>query len=892
MSTLNLEKIFNPQRIAVVGACDEPSNPGSVVLRNLLVEGSRRVIYPINATRESVHGVAAYPDIASLPKRADLAVVCVEPEETPQVVAQCGEQGVGGVVILSKGYHSLVDEGRALDNQIRLAAAGHPEMRILGPNSYGFIVPHLNLNVSTVESIPKAGHLAFISQSRALTASTLDWALKEQVGFSHFVSLGDAVDVDSSDLIDFFAGDPHTVALVLYLISIKDVRNFMSAARAFSRNKPIVAYRSGHLTRETDSFASHTGVMACEDSVYDAAFERAGIVRVRRIEDIFDCAELLARQRTPRGERLGIITNASEPGVVAADALLSRHGRLASFSDTTLEQVGPEMAPNCARHESGVLLIDRKGAHYAKAIELALNDPNINAALVIFAPVAEADPIAAAEAVVQTSARSRIPVLAAWMGGRSIQAGIEILNAAGIPVYSTPEQAVRAFMYLVHYARNKAILYDTPRDVPVSFTPDRDRCREMVGQHARELLLESESKELLQSYGIPVTQPNVAATADEAVALAREVGFPVVLKIHSRQITHKTDVQGVAVNLTTEDGVRAHFDRIVTAAHKQRPDAVIEGVTVQKMIVAPFGIEMILGTKKDPTFGTILMAGMGGTATVVIYDRALGLPPLNERLARRMLESLRSWPLLLGYRGKPRVDIEALIEIIMRLSYLAADYPEVKELDVNPLLVTPREVIALDARIQVDDVQACQVPHSYSHLAICPYPEEFVAQATLKDGTPIILRPIRPEDEPGWRDFLSECSDESIRLRFRALFERSSHDVATRYCFVDYDREMSVVAELRDVNGAKIIGVGNLFGDPDHDSAEFAVLVGDRWQGLGLGDLLTDHCVKIARAWGVKRIYAETGHGNSRMLALFTKRGFALKRDLEEGVVWVDKAIC
>jgi acetyltransferase len=666
----------------------------------------------------------------------------------------------------------------------------------------------------------------------------------------------------------------------------------MSAARAFSRNKPIVAYRSGRLTRESDTFASHTGVMACEDSVYDAAFERAGIVRVRRIEDIFDCAELLARQRTPRGERLGIITNASEPGVVAADALISRQGRLASFSDATLEEVGPVLGSHCSRHEPGVLLIDRKGGQYAKAVGLALNDPNIDAALVIFAPVADADPVAAAEAVVQTSARSRIPVIAAWMGGRSIQAGIEILNSAGIPVYSTPEQAVRAFMYLVHYARNKAILYDTPRDVPVSFTPDRNRCRQMVGQHARELLLECESKELLRSYGIPVTQPQVATTADEAVALARDVGFPVVLKISSRQITHKTDVQGVAVNLTTEDGVRAHFDHIVTAAHEHRPDAVVDGVTVQKMIVAPFGIEMILGTKKDPTFGTVLMAGMGGTATVVIYDRALGLPPLNERLARRMLESLRSWPLLLGYRGKPRVDIDSLIEIIMRLSYLAADYPEVKELDVNPLLVTPHEVIALDARIQVDNVPSQQVCHAHSHLAICPYPEQFVTRVTLKDGKPIVLRPIRPEDEPRWRDFLSECSDESIRLRFRALFERSSHDVATRYCFLDYDREMSLVAESRDASGANIIGVGNLFGDPNHDSAEFAILVGDRWQGLGLGDLLTDQCVNIARQWGVKRIYAETGQGNSRMLALFTKRGFDLKRDFEEGVVWVDKALC
>jgi acetyltransferase len=836
--------------------------------------------------------VAAYENVASLPKRPDLVVVCTEQDETPGIVEECGENKVPGVILLSTGGRVTDEEIHGLEEQVRMIAQRYPRMRILGPNSYGLIVPHLNLNVSIAESIPRAGHLAFISQSKSLTASTLDWALKEQVGFSYFVSLGNAVDVSFSDLIDFFAGDPQTRALVLYLISIKDVRNFMSAARAFARNKPIVAYRSGRRAPSANSFASHTGVMACEDSVYSAAFERAGIVRVRKIEDIFDCAELLARQRTPRGERLGIIANANEPGLVAGDALVARHGCLATFTESTQRQVGPLLAPSCACHNAGILSIDGKSEQYAEAIQLAIKDRNIDAALVIFAPVADADPVVAAQALVEAAAESRVPVLAAWMGGQSVQPGIDILNSAGIPVYGTPEQAVRAFMYLVSYARNKEILYDTPRDVPVSFAPDRACFREFMREHQGEPLLESESKRLLQSYDIPTTEPAVAHTADEAVRIARHVGFPVVLKVHSRQITHKTDVQGVAVNLTTEAGVRSHFERIVTSAGRHRPEAHVDGVTVQRMIDAPFGIEMILGTKKDPTFGTVIMAGMGGTATEVIQDRAIGLPPLNERLARRMLESLRSWPLLLGYRGKPRVNLEGLIEIMMRLSYLAAEYPEIKELDINPLMVTPDKVIALDARIQVDEAIEAHTDRPYSHLAIRPYPEEYVGGGTLKDGTPVVLRPIKPEDEPRWQELLTECSDESIRSRFRSLFERSSHDLATRYCFVDYDREMSVVAEVQDEANSRIIGVGNLFSDTCRESAEFAVLVGDRWQGRGLGDLLTDHCIHIAQDWGVRRVRAETSNGNSRMLSVFTKRGFELSRDYVEDVVLVDKSLC
>jgi acetyltransferase len=522
---------------------------------------------------------------------------------------------------------------------------------------------------------------------------------------------------------------------------------------------------------------------------------------------------------------------------------------------------------------------------YAQATQILLKDPNVDAVLVILTPRRMADPTGTAETVSQVAAKSSKPLLASWMGGHAVQAGIQILNQAGVPVYNTPEQAVRAFIYLVSYARNKEILYETPRDIPVSFTPNRDELRKLLIQHRHELLSECESKTLLQSYEIPVAQPYVARTADEAVDIARRIGPPVVLKILSPQITHKHDVQGVSLNLTTEQGVRAHFERIVTVAKKYRPAAEIEGVTVQKMVVGPTGVELILGTKKDPTFGSAIMVGLGGFATQIIHDRVVGLPPLNERLARRMLEALKAWPLLLGYRGRPAVNIDRLIEILMRFSYLVADYPEIKELDINPLLVTPEDVVALDARIRIDQDQLRQPARPYAHLAIRPYPEEYARAGKLRDGTPVALRPIKPEDEPRWQDMLARCSDESIRARFRALFKRTSHEVATRYCFVDYDRDMTIVAEVFHEQSPAMVGVVNLFCDANREVAEYAILVADDSRRNGLGDLLTQHCVEIADNWGLRRLYAETDLDNEPMISLFKKHGFQLDRDEAEEVV-------
>ncbi len=891
MHTQNLDKIFDPKRIAVVGASDEPDSRGSLAMRNLIGEGYDRLVYPVNPDRESVHGIHAYRSVADLPRVPDLAVVCTEAHETPQVVAECGAAGILGMVILSRGFSETGPEGAALEKRIHEEAGRYPQMRIIGPNSYGIIVPELRLNASLARQAPKEGRLAFISQSKGLCASTLDWALKDQVGFSYFVSLGNVFDVGFSELIDYFAEDARTLGLILYVVSIRRARTLMSAARAFSRNRPIVAFKSGRFTEGAEPAAFHTAAMAGEDAVYDAAFQRAGIVRVSQIEDIFDCAELLARQRTPRGARLAVITNAREPGVAAADALLARDGTLASLSEDTIQQLGQLLPSNVPPDNPAKLPRNATPDQYCQATRLLIKDPKIDAVLVILTPRRMSEPTGTAEAVSSVAAESDKPVLAAWMGGQAVQPGIQVLNRAGVSAYSTPEQAIRAFMYLVSYARNKEILYETPRDIPVSFTPDRAKIGDLLHGHPHDLLSECDSKALLDSYQIPVTQPELAHSAEEAVQIARRIGPPVVLKILSPQITHKHEVSGVSLDLRTEEGVRIHFEQICANAHKLRPDAEIEGVTVQKMVVEPSGVELILGAKKDPTFGSAIMVGMGGFATQIIHDRALGLPPLNERLARRMLESLKAWPLLQGYRGRPAVNSDRLIEILMRLSYLVADHPEIKELDINPLLVTPKDAVALDARVRIDRERVGQEAKPYAHLAIRPYPKEYVRSETLRDGTPVVLRPIKPEDEPLWQDMLARCSDESIRRRFRALFKRTSHEVATRHCFVDYDRDMTIVAEVRRNGTPTVVGVVSLFSDAKRESAEYAILVADDSRRNGLGDLLTAYCVEVATNWGLKRLYAETALDNRPMIALFAKRGFQVHRSGADETVLANNAL-
>jgi len=880
MDVHKLESILNPQRIALVGVTINPRSVGGKVLSNLVGGGFRGVVYPVNPDSEAVLGIQCYKDVKSLPRTPDLAVICTSADKVPGLITQCGEAGIMGIIIMSAGFREIGQEGIVLEEQIIAEQKKFPGMRILGPNCLGIIIPSRNLNISFAAGMPKVGEVAFVSQSGALCSSVLDWALGEKVGFSYFVSIGNSLDVDFADLIDYFGEDEKSKSIILYIESIKNARNFMTAARAFARTKPMVVYKAGRFPESAEAAASHTGAMASADDVYDAAFRRIGMSRVLEIGDIFDCAELIGRKKIPQGPRLGIVTNAGGPGVMATDALIAANGVLAELSEESMEQLNLSLPPFWSHGNPVDVLGDARSKRVLKATEIVAKDKNVDAVMVILTPQAMTNPGTTAKAIGQLAEKTSKPILAVWMGGGQMREGIQILNDAGVATYMTPEQGVKAFMTLVEYSRNLEVLYETPKEMPVEFSLERHELRQQLEplfQGDDPVLSEEHSKKIIAAYGIPTTTPVPAATPDEAVKQARATGFPVVLKIASPHITHKSDVGGIALDLQDEQEVRNAFDRVTASARKHLPQARIDGVSVQPMIKVKDSLELILGAKYDPLFGTVLMVGAGGVTAELFEDRALGFPPLNERLVRRMLESLKVWPLLRGYRGKPALNVDYLVEIIIRLSYLVADFPEIKELDINPLLVGPEKIISFDARMVAEKTSRATKNRPYAHLAFRPYPEEYVQDVKLEDGTPVTLRPIKPEDEPLWMDMLAKCSRESIYARFRYHFSWESHETATHYCYIDYDREVAMVAERIHEGKGEFIGVGRLIADPDGEVVEYAILVVDDWQNRGVGNALTDCCLEIARKWGMKRIVAVTTADNARILTMFQKRDFKLE---------------
>ncbi|MDT8392651.1 MAG: bifunctional acetate--CoA ligase family protein/GNAT family N-acetyltransferase [Bacteroidales bacterium] len=877
MPIRTLSKIFRPKRIALIGVSNNPDSVAGIALKNLVGGGFQGVVYPINPKYEAVMGITCYPDVKSVPNPPDLAVIATSAHRVPGLIKECGEAGIQGIIIMSAGFKEAGTDGRKLEEQVKAEVAKYEGMRVIGPNCLGIIVPGYKMNVSFANAMPKKGNVAFISQSGALCTSALDWAIEQNIGFSYFVSIGNTMDVGFGDLIDYFGQDPNTKSIVLYVESITFARQFMTAARAFARKKPIIVYKAGRYPESAAAAASHTGAMASEDNIYDAVFERAGIARVYDIGDIFNFTDLISRRNIPKGSNLAIVTNAGGPGVMATDMLISKGGQLTRLSDNTMKKLD-ELLPSFWSHGNPVDVIgDATPERFAQATEIVLQDEKVDAVLVILTPQAMTAPTKTAEAIAKISEHYSKPIMAAWLGGQSMKDGIQVFLNKGISVYQTPEDAIRAFMTLANYSRNLSILFETPDDIPLDFELDRKKVRkEFTAKNFNKetILSEDVSKELIDAYGINTTRPQPAFSALQAADIANKIGYPVVLKILSPDITHKSDVGGVVLNIKDENTVWMTYKNMTESIKQKMPDAKIEGVTVQPMFNAKDSVELILGIKKDPVFGTCMMIGMGGTAAELFKDKSLGFPPLNERLARRMLENLKIYPLLKGYRGSTPKNIDKLIEIMIRMSYLAADYPEIAELDINPLLVTPEDAIALDARIVLDKEAVGKKAPEYSHLLLHPYPDQFIKKAKLNDGTPITMRPIKPEDEPLWLNLLSSCSKESIYSRFRYNFHFDSHEIATQFCYIDYAREIGIVAEVKEKGEKKLIGVGRLIADPDLISVEYAILITDAYQKKELGTILTSYCEEIARKWDMKRIFAETTKDNKAMVSVFKKLDF------------------
>jgi acetyltransferase len=885
-----LDVFFRPESVAVIGATETPGSVGRTLLWNLMTSPFGGTVYPVNPRRASVLGIKAYPNIKAVPEQVDLAVVVTPAPTIPGIIRECGEAGVRAAIVISAGFKEIGPEGAELERRV-VEEARKARMRIIGPNCLGVMSPLTGLNATFARSMALQGNVGFISQSGALCTAVLDWSLREQVGFSAFISIGSMADVGWGDLIDYLGNDPRTHSILLYMETIGDARSFISAAREVALSKPIIVIKPGRTEAAARAAASHTGSLAGSDEVLEAAFRRSGVLRVGSISDLFYMAEVLAKQPRPAGPRLTIVANAGGPAVLATDALVLNGAEVAQLAPATIEALNKVLPPTWSRNNPIDIIGDADPERYAKALEIVAKDPNSDGLLVILTPQAMTDPTRTAE-LVRTYARvDNKPILASWMGGVEVAAGEEILNRAGIPTFPYPDTAARAFVYMWRLSYNLRGLYETPAAVedPKS-EADRAQAEALIQQvrrQGRTILTEYESKRLLSLYGIPTVETRIATSEDEAVQHAEQIGYPVVVKLHSETITHKTDVGGVALNLDNAEAVRAAWRRIQASVTQRAGAQHFLGVTVQPMVKLE-GYELIIGSSIDPQFGPVVLFGTGGQLVEVFRDRALGLPPLSTTLARRLMEQTAIYTALKGVRGRKPVDLAALEELLVHFSQLVVEQRWIKEIDINPLLASPERIIALDARVVVHEpeVTADQLPK----LAIRPYPTRYVSEWTMKDGQKVTIRPIRPEDEPLLVKFHETLSDRTVYMRYLhtlPLSQRIAHERLTRICFIDYDREMALVAERRDpeTGEPQILGVARLKKIHGVNEAEFAVLVADPFQGKGLGEELTRRLIRVARDEKIERIVGDILPDNFVMLKLCERLGFKLTRTVEDPVV-------
>jgi len=883
----DLDAIFRPRSIAIVGASETRGSVGRTILWNLLSHPSGATIHPVNNRRTNVLGVRAYPTVRELPDTPDLVVIATPAPTVPGVIADCVEAGAQGAIIISAGFKEVGREGAELERQV-LETARRGALRLIGPNCLGVMNPQTGLNATFAGAMAMPGHVGFISQSGALCTAVLDWSIGEQVGFSAFLSIGSMLDVGWGDLIDYLGDDPRTHSIVIYMETIGDARSFMSAAREVTRSKPIIVIKPGRTEAAAQAAASHTGSLAGSDEVLDAAFRRCGVLRVERISEIFNLAELVSKQPRPKGRRLTIVTNAGGPGVLATDALIEGGGELAEIAEPSRRKLN-ELLPAHWSHGNPIDVLGDAGAErYAKTLDVLAEDPNSDGYLVVLTPQAMTDPLGTADALRTFPRLGGKPIIASWMGGDSVAAGVKLLNQAGIPTFDYPDTAARAFCAMWRHDENLRALYETPdlTDLPDEPGPNRDLAEQTVTEareSGRTLLNEYESKRLLAAYGIPTVETRVAASATEAVEAAEAIGYPVAIKLHSNTITHKADVGGVLLNLDNAEAVSSAFESIRNAV---KPEDFL-GVTVQRM-VATKGYELIVGSSIDPQFGPVLLFGLGGTLVEVFRDHALGLPPLNTTLARRMMERTKIWTALDGVRGRRPVDKAALARLMVRFSQLVIEQPWIRELDINPLLASESGLIALDARVILfgAEVGDADLPRP----AIRPYPVRYIQAARLRNGTELTLRPIRPEDEPLMVEFHQSLSEDSVYARYfqsLKLSRRIAHERLTRICFIDYDREIAIVAERPnpETGRGEILGVGRLSRTRQPHVAEFALLIADAFQGQGLGSELLGQLIEIARDMGIQRLDARILANNHPMRRLCQRLDFRLRHDVEEGVV-------
>jgi len=878
MGTKKLDKLFNPKVIAIIGATARKGTVGHSLMKNIIGSGFDGIVYPINPKRTNVLGVKAYADIKDVPDKVDLAIIATPAKTVPAIVEACGYSGVSGILLISAGFSEIGKEGKMLTKHISATLRKYG-MRLIGPNCLGFIKPSINLNASFANKMALPGKIALISQSGALCTAILDWSVDQNVGFSHFVSIGSMIDVSFNDLIDYFGTDPLTTSIVIYMESLTDARSFMSAARAFARNKPIIVLKAGKSSEGAQAAMSHTGSLAGNDFVFDAAFKRAGVIRVNTIDELFHIALSLSMQEKPAGNKLAIITNAGGPGVIATDTLIEKGGKIAQLSDETIAGLNKHLSPNWSKGNPVDVLGDAGPEQYEKAVELCAKDKNVDGILVVLTPQAMTDPGGVAKKIAGIGRKCRKTLLTSWMGADDIEAGREILESNKIPVYQTPEDAVRCFMYMYDYSRNLEILHETPSQIPHEFKPKKAKSKKLIYEvlaDNRTVMTEFEAKQLLDYYDIPVIKNGLAKTKDEAVKLAEEIGYPLVMKIASPDILHKTDVGGIILNIVNKEETRKAYTKILESSRAKVPNADIRGVFVEQMIKRKY--ELIIGCKKDPIFGPTIVFGMGGVAVEVFKDTTVGLPPLNMALAMRIIEDTKIYKLIKGYRGMPGADITSIQFLLYKFAYLIMDFPQIAEIDINPFGVDERGGVVLDAKVILDDSIEVTEEYPNKHLVISPYPSEYITEFTMKNGEKVILRPIKPEDELMEKEMFSNFSERTQRYRFFQLIKDISHEQLVRYTQIDYDREIAIIAEVTEDGKKMMAGVVRLIADQYNETAEFAIVIADPWQNQRLGNKFTDYICEIAKVRGIQKIYANILAINHIMLHMFRTRGFSLTK--------------
>lgn len=881
MGIADLGHIFNPKRVAVIGASEREGSFGAMILSN--VKSAHDIeVFPVNAFRSTVQGMKAYPSIEKVPAMVDLAIIATPAHTVPQIVEECGKAHVKAIIITSAGFQEAGKSGDLPEKQILECKKAYG-MRIIGPNSFGVIRPSINLYATFGKQIALSGKIAFISQSAALCALALDWAAEAKVGLSAVVSTGSMLDVDIGDLIDYFGMDPETRSIVLYIESIANPRKFMSAARGFARSKPIIVFKAGRFQETMASTLSHSGRLSGQDAVYDAAFRRVGVVRVEAISDLFNSAQALTIQPNPLGPNPIIITNAGGLGIMAADNLIAKGGKLPSLSPETVEALKQVLPLYCTAGNPLDIFEDATPERFKAASEICLKDTANSGSIIIFTPQGTTEPLALANVILDIAMQSKKTLLVALTGeDNSCRQARALLQKKGIPAFRTPEEAVSTFMYMWRYTQNLELLYQTPKEfsVDISVPTFLKGILRRAFCEGRSTLTLPESLNFLDAYQIPTIKTLVAKKPEEAKALADELGYPVVMKAISPQLTHKTEFEGVALNICSPSEIPTLFSELSDKVKNSPLRAEFQGVALQPMI-RKNNYELFVGARKDHQFGSVILFGTGGTTAELFKDISIGFPALNQVLARRVMENTAIYKY--ASNSNHQFNASLMDEILVKFSQLISDFPEIESIDINPLIAREFQIVAVDARIVLDKAGMMQeATHPYEHLAIAPYPKKYIATQKLNNGDPVLLRPIKPEDEDRLNKLVSSLSKETMRFRFFEIIKEMTHDTLTRYCNIDYDREVAIVAELQEDGASRIIGVVRLILEPDGKNGEFAILIGDQWQGLGLGTKLICFLFDIAKDMHIQRIYGYLMTDNKKMLQLANKKGFKIERLDEE----------